>query len=166
MPLDSKLANGDNTMDNRLDSVNLKFLKALGIGVILAGVFIASTVQAEYRPYNYLETHGFDMELQHCVDLLRPTLGAVENEKVKYVVEDVALRGPWYRFEITATVIGVDGSTRIDGFKVLCKSNRWIQSAKLIERKNDPLVDRNLVVKNSSELLTYIVMATNTAEQE
>jgi len=153
-------------MHNTLDIVILKFLKALGIGVILAGILVATTAQAEYRPYNYLETYGFDMELQHCVELLRPSLGAVENEKVKYVVEDVTLRGPWYRFEIAATVIGVDGSTRVDGFKVLCKSNRWIQSAKLIERKNDSLADRNLVVKNSSELLTYIVMVKNTSEEE
>jgi hypothetical protein len=164
--LDSKLANGENTMDNTLDIVILKFLKALGFGVILAGVFVATTAQADYRPYNYLETYGFDMELQHCVELLRPSLGAVENEKVKYVVEDITLRGPWYRFEITATVIGVDGSTRVDGFKVLCKSNRWIQSAKLIERRNDPAVNRNLVVKNSSELVAYIVMATNTSQDE
>ena len=156
-------------MENRFDIAILNTLKALGIGVVLAGIFIATTAQAdqpEYRPYNYLETYGYDMELQHCVELLRPTLGATENEKVKYVVGDIALRGPWYRFEISASVFGADGSTRVDGFKVLCKSNRWIQSAQLIERKNDPSVSRNLVVKNSSELVTYIVMATNTSVDE
>jgi hypothetical protein len=153
-------------MDNRFDIVILSFLKTLGIGVILASVLITSVAQAEYRPYNYLETYGYDMELQHCIELLRPTLGATENEKVKYSVEDIALRGPWYRFEISASVFGADGSTRVDGFKVLCKSNRWIQSAKLIERRNDPAADRNLVVKNSSELVTYIVMATNTSQDE
>ncbi len=48
-------------MDNTLDIVILKFLKALGFGVILASVLIASMAQAVYRPYNYLETQGFDM---------------------------------------------------------------------------------------------------------
>jgi hypothetical protein len=156
-------------MENRLDIAILNTLKALGIGVVLAGVFVASMAQAdqtEYRPYNYLETYGYDMELQHCVELLRPTLGATVNEKVKYAVEDIVLRGPWYRFEISASVFGADGSTRVDGFKVLCKSNRWIQSAHLFERKNDPSVSRNLVVKNSSQLVAYIVMATNTSQDE
>ena len=153
-------------MENRFDSIILSFLKTLGISVILASVLIASMARAEYRPYNYLEAYGYDMELQHCVELLRPTLGAAKDEQVKYVVEDITLRGPWYRFEISASVFGADGSTRVDGFKVLCKSNRWIQSAKLIERRNDPAVNRNLVVKNSIELVAYIVMATNTSQDE
>ncbi len=81
-------------MDNRFDVAILSFLKTLGIGVVLASVLIAGVARADYRAYNYLETYSYDMELQHCVDLLRPTLGAVNDEKVKYVVEDIALRGP------------------------------------------------------------------------
>jgi hypothetical protein len=148
-------------MDSRFDRVFLNSLKALGIAVALASIFAATTAQADYRPYNYLETYGYDMELQHCVELLRPTLGAEQNEQVKYVVQDVALHGPWYRFEIKASVIGVDGDARIDGFKVLCKSNRWLESARLIERRNDPSVSRELVVRDSRELIIYKVMATN-----
>ena len=148
-------------MDNRIDRVFSNSLKALGIAVALASIFAATTAQADYRPYNYLETHGYDMELQHCVELLRPTLGAEQNEQVKYIVQDVTLHGPWYRFEIKASVIGVEGDARIDGFKVLRKSNRWLQSARLIERKNDPSVSRELVVKDSGQLVIYKVMATN-----
>jgi hypothetical protein len=153
---------GYSIMNNRVDKVIVTTLKTMAVFVALASVFAADTASADYRPYKYLEHNGFDTELQHCIELLRPTLNAPAESKVEYLVEDVRLRGPWYRFELTASVVESNGTVSLDGFKVLCKSNRWVDSARLIERRNDTATNRRLVVKNSSELITYRATASNT----
>jgi len=150
-------------MDKKIDNAILTSLQLLAISVALASVFAANTAHAEYKSYDYFEMRGYDSELQQCVELLRPTLGAVQNERTRYTVEDIDLRGPWYSFEIVASVFGIDGRKRVDSFKVRCKSNRWTDSARLIKRKNAPTVDRALVVKTTSELVSYNLLATNTA---
>jgi hypothetical protein len=151
-------------MESKLDSMTVTFLKVLGISIVLASIFAATTVQAEYRPYNYLEQYGYTEELQHCVDLLRPTLNTGSEERASFVVEDIVLRGPWYRFKISASVFSADGVTRVDSFKVSCKSNRWIESARLFDMKNNPSVKRALVVRNSNELVSFKLVAANTSK--
>jgi len=151
-------------MENKMDSRILGTLKALAVLVALASVFVTDIAVAEYRPYKYFEHHGYDSELQHCVELLRPTLNAPADGKIQYLLQEVKLRGPWYRFEIQASVFDSDGAVSLDGFKVLCKSNRWIESARLIERRNKPAVKRQLVVTTSSELVVYRAMASNSPD--
>ena len=105
--------------------------------VIGAAVFIAIS-SAKAEAYSYFEENGYEEELALCVDLLRPSLAASAGEKVEYVVQDIDLQGPWYRFEIAATVTDVEGQIRIDGYRVGCKSNRWIESAQLDDRNRIP----------------------------
>ena len=55
---------------------------------------------------------------------------------MSYEIEDIRLRGPWYRFEIKTTVVDSNGQTVVDGYRVGCKSNRWIESTQLLARRN------------------------------
>lgn len=117
---------------------------------------------AEYRAYSYYELHGYNKELQHCVDLLRPNLFIQNQERASFVVDEISLRGPWYEFSISASVTSADGSERLNGFRVSCKSNRWIQSARLIESRSNPSASPTLFVKNSGDLVTHTALARNT----
>ena len=64
-------------MDKKTDNAILTSLQLLAISVALASVFAANAAHAEYKSYDYFEMHGYDSELQQCVELLRPSLGAV-----------------------------------------------------------------------------------------
>ena len=132
----------------------------IGAVVTLAAASLTTSlaVQAEdnyFEPYNYFENNGYEDELQHCLDILRPNLGLTgsSNEKVSYEITEINFRSPWYRFEIVATVSDRAGQPSLEGFRVACKSNRRIESARLLERKNDATDYRALVVRNTSELV-------------
>ena len=90
--------------------------------------------------YDYLEMYGYEDELARCIDLIRPALQAREGEKVTYDVQKIDLRGPWYNFAIGMTLVDRQGNKQIDNYKVGCKANRWVASARLVERRNtEPL---------------------------
>jgi hypothetical protein len=85
---------------------------------------------------SYFEQYGYEDEINRCISLLRPSLGAASNDRVTYEIQEIDLRGPWYRFEISASVVDVTGQMKLDAFKVGCKANRWVETAQLMERPN------------------------------
>ena len=102
----------------------------------LVAALVVSTSASAYEPYEYFERHGYEDELQRCVESLRPVLDVSDGDQVSYIVDEIDLRGPWYRFEIAATLVNKDGDTELDNFRIGCKSNRWIAEVRLIERDN------------------------------
>jgi hypothetical protein len=124
---------------------------------------LTGTAQAEYDyEDNYHALYGYEDELQVCVDLLRPSMGIEQVDRVTYQVEEIDLHGPWYKFEIVASTYLSSGQPVTDGFRVACKSNRWIEQARLIERSNPASVDRALVVHETGELVLDNAVAVNT----
>ena len=115
--------------------MNVISLRSRIIVMIAAAVslFTAGTASAEN---SYLEQYGYEEEMNRCIDLLRPALQLAELGKVTYDVQEIDLRGPWYQFEISVTVEDESGTKLLDGYKVGCKSNRWIESAQLKYRRN------------------------------
>ena len=86
--------------------------------------------------YDYFELYGYEDELARCVELIRPVLQAKDGEKVTYDVQEIDLRGPWYNFEISTTLVDTQGNKQVDAYKIGCRSNRWVESVKLVERRN------------------------------
>jgi lysyl-tRNA synthetase class II len=126
------------------------------------GLSLSSVAQAEYDyEDNYHALYGYEDELQQCVELLRPSVETEQADRITYQVQEIDLHGPWYKFEIAATTYLADGQKIVDGFRVACKSNRWIEQARLIERRNSPAVDRVLVVRETGELLIDNALAVN-----
>lgn len=97
-----------------------------------------------YAAYGYFTRQDYEDEVNRCIDLLRPALSAKDGDRVIYDIQEIELRGPWYQFEISATVIDAGGVTTVDGFRVGCKANRWVESAKLAERENDRQLNASL----------------------
>ena len=124
------------------------------------------TVSAANAEYNYFETHGYQDELKTCIDVLRSNLDLRDDDVVSYEVEKIDLRGPWYRFDIVTTVTDGAGQERLGEFEIGCKSNRWIVSARLIERVNNPSSYQPITVHNTHELAVQTdALALNTGEQ-
>ena len=98
------------------------------VGMLAAGLAVADTLD--------LESSAYQQEMHRCIDLLRPALQSVEAGKIIYDVQEIDLRGPWYEFEISVTVEDSAGNKRLDGYRVGCQSNRWIEMARLEERRN------------------------------
>jgi len=82
------------------------------------------------------EQHAYAIELNRCIDMLRPAMQASRASKISYDVQEIQLSGPWYQFEISVSVDRENGAERIDSYKVGCKSNRWIDSSELQVRHN------------------------------
>jgi len=98
------------------------------VGMLTAGVAGAGDL-------NYAE-QAYRDELNRCVALLRPAMPVTGVRKITYEVQEIELRGPWYQFEISVSVEDESGATRIGGYRVGCKSNRWIDSSTLQARRN------------------------------
>ena len=153
-------------MYESIDSRVINFLKGLAVTIAIASVFAAANAHAELtgsETDEYFELSQFDAEVRKCVELLRPTIGVTFEEHAVYEVTDVAQRGNWYNFTISTSVFASDGSLRLKGFNVGCKSNARLEIARLSERKNDLLVDRKLVVKNTKDLLLFRAVASNSS---
>ena len=105
-------------------------------GAIYTAILGVLVTGQAYAAYGYFTRDDYQDEVNRCIDLLRPALSAQDGDKVIYDIQEIELRGPWYQFEISASVVDADGTTRVDGFKVGCKANRWIEKAQLAERKN------------------------------
>jgi hypothetical protein len=101
---------------------------AATVGMLAGGVASAEPL--------FFDQNGYQDEMHRCIDLLRPALQSVETGKVIYDVQDIELRGPWYQFEISVTVEDAAGNKRLDGYKVGCQSNRWVEIARLEDRRN------------------------------
>ena len=118
----------------------MKCPKTCGIAVaaqlLLWTATTATADTARQVSLKYFEQRGYQDELLLCADLLRPVLAAGQGDRVSYVVDEIELRGPWYRFEIAATVVSAAGETVLEDYRVGCKSNRWIESARLLARHN------------------------------
>ncbi len=113
--------------------MNADILRIMTICVALLGLATAAQGAAEY---NYFTQHGYEDEINRCIDLLRPALGAQAGDKVVYDIQEIQLRGPWYQFEISTTIIDPKGNISVDDYMVGCKANRWIDSVQLAERRN------------------------------
>ena len=113
-------------------------MKALNLRneVVLAMAATVGILAAGVANADYFERNGYEDEMNRCIDLIQPSMQAVKSGKVIYDVQEIDLRGPWYQFEISVTVEDEAGARRIDGYKVGCKSNRWIETAELKERRN------------------------------
>lgn len=145
-------------MENNKDKLIVDILKGTAILVAFAGVLAADFAGAadmEFEPYDYHELYGYEDEVESCVDILRPNIDAAFDERVEYIVEDIDLRGPWYKFELSAYVYAADGEKTLDGFNVACKSNRWITSARLIDRPNAESAERELLVSDTEQLAAW-----------
>ena len=112
-------------------------------GAMYTAILSVLVTGQAYAAYGYFTRYDYEDEVYRCIDLLRPALSAKDGDKVIYDIQEIELRGPWYQFEISATVIDADGVTTVDGFKVGCRANRWVEKAQLAEREND----RQLSVK-------------------
>jgi len=125
-----------------MKSLNICALIACAVSILLVSGPASAT-------YNYFEENGYEDELELCLQKIRPMINAGADDAVYYEVEEIDLRGPWYRFEISATKVDRTGQRSIDGYNVGCKSNRWVESVKLLERYNkQPLpVGREMFAK-------------------
>ena len=101
---------------------------AFTVGLLAAG--IASSGNLDFVEQAYAE------ELNRCIDMIRPVMPASGAGKIIYDVQQIDLRGPWYQFEISVSIEEENGATKIDGYKIGCKSNRWGNSATLQARRN------------------------------
>jgi len=125
----------------------MKHTKTIGLLCLaaLTGLGYSSLTYAEYDyEDNYHALYGYEDELENCVDILRPSLAGENTDRVSYVVEEIYLHGPWY------------------GFRVACKSNRWIEKARLMERPNPNYADQVLLVHDTDEINIDQAVATNT----
>jgi len=43
---------------------------------------------------------------------------------------------PQKKLEISTSIVDTAGRIKLDGFKVGCKANRWVETAQLLERRN------------------------------
>jgi hypothetical protein len=136
-------------------------IRKFSFAAAMLGVFAAGSASAEY---DYHQSYGYEEQLAQCLDILRPNLQLQKGEQVSYVVEEIERHGPWYEFAIVTTVTDTAGRKRLDGFEVACRSNRWINSAKLLERANDTVSYPPLVVMDTSELAASNAVARNTGE--
>jgi len=127
--------------------------------ILIAAVMALSSTGA-LAEYNYHESYGFEDEIKQCVEIIRPVLGINSTEKVVYDVQEIDLQGPWYRFEITAVIVDEAGIVQLDGFNFGCKSNRWIESASLLDRRNSLETDQ-IVMARSDRANDQAVMALN-----
>ena len=112
-----------------------------GIILMTAATVSFFTTGVASAASSYLEQYGYEEEMNRCIDLLRPVMRISASQtagaaKIIYDVQDVDLRGPWYRFEISVSVEDEAGAKLLDGYKVGCRSNRWIESAQLKDRRN------------------------------
>ena len=129
----------------------------------LTGLGYSSLTYAEWDyEDNYHALYGYEDELENCVDILRPSLAGVDTDRVTYVVEKIYLHGPWYRFEIEASTYDSTGQRQLHNFRVACKSNRWIEKARLMERPNPNYADQVLLVHDTHEINVNQVVAINT----
>ena len=122
-------------LDSLLVAVNFVLLAV--VLVMLSGVAQASD--------DYFEQYGYEEEMNRCIDLLRPSLRATASDRVIYDVQEIDLRGAWYRFEISATVVDAAGMSKIDNYRVGCQSNRWVEVARLLERPNKQQLQSELL---------------------
>lgn len=108
--------------------------RAVRVAVAAVGMLAGGLAAAESL---YFEQNAYQEEMHRCIDLLRPALQSVAAGKVIYDVQEIELRGPWYEFEISVTVEDPAGNKRLDGYKVGCQSNRWVEMARLEDRRNN-----------------------------
>lgn len=102
----------------------------------LLALLLGSSGSGAMASYNYFEQYGYEPQLQRCVDLLRPAVTGSPGDQVRFEVEEIKLRGPWFRFEISTTVRDQTGRVRLNDYKVGCKANRWVAKTRLIRRPN------------------------------
>ena len=101
----------------------------------LLAIFAGTAAQASPE-FNYFEEYAYQDAMMRCVATLRPVLEVQDTDTVSYIIQEIDLKGPWYRFEISATVLDSEGNTQIDDFQVGCKANRWIDETRLLARRN------------------------------
>ena len=125
----------------------LKLGKTLLVAVV--SMLFVATVRADAN-LNYAEEYSYRERLMQCVDKLRPIFQPLASDRVIYNVEEIELRGPWYRFEISTTIVAEDGTSVLDDYKVGCKANRWIDSTRLLSRRNadQPVLDSLVIARN------------------
>ena len=143
----------------------MKYIKKIGLLCLAAftGLGYSSLAYAKYDyKDNYHALYGYEDELENCVDILRPSLAGDNTDRVSYVVEEIHLHGPWYRFEIKATTYDSAGQRQLEGFRVACKSNRWIEKARLMKRPNPKYADQVLLVHDTDEINIDQAIAINT----
>ncbi|MEJ2138335.1 MAG: hypothetical protein P8Y61_02600 [Gammaproteobacteria bacterium] len=110
-------------------------------GAIYAAILGVLVTGQAYAAYGYFTRDDYEDEVNRCIDLLRPALSAKDGDRVIYEIQEIELRGPWYQFEISATVVDAGGVTTVDGFRVGCKANRWVERAELAARDNGRELD-------------------------
>jgi hypothetical protein len=118
-----------------MNKMNEEELRSGTVFVIATVVFMLMTGVASATNLT-LERNAYADELDRCIDLIRPSVQAGDVGKITYDVQEIDLRGPWYEFEISVSVEGENGAMQLDGYKVGCKSNRWIDASKLQARRN------------------------------
>jgi len=130
--------------------------------VVVATLLTTLTAGNALAEWDYHETHGYEDELARCVDLIRPVIGLENTDKVTYDVQEIDLHGPWYKFEISTTIVDDDGTTQIDSFNVGCKSNRRISATELLDRTNTARTDQAVLARNQAQQTPEaIVLARN-----